>query len=74
VVGRDANGRVLRTVEADHLEISVLADGGVRLRFTDGHLLVGDRRAPFFDGAYTLALGGSAEPWRNAGLSCVKLP
>ncbi|MCE9637242.1 MAG: hypothetical protein K8T90_16170 [Planctomycetes bacterium] len=73
VTGRDESGRTLRTVEAARLEISVAADGAVRLRFVDGFLIVGGRKAPFFDGAYTLSLEGSAKVWRESGLTCLRI-
>lgn len=74
VVGRDATGRTLRTVEAPSATISVAADGAVQWRFTDGHLVIGGRRAPFFDGVYTISLEGRFAAWRDSGLTCIRLP
>ena len=73
MVGRDDSGTVVRTVEGGRAEIRVTPEDGVRLRFVDGHLLVGGRRSPFFDGAYSLVLEGPSEPWRTSGLPCVRL-
>lgn len=73
VTGRDTAGRTLRTVEAARAEISVAAEGAVRLRFTDGHLRIAGRTAPFFEGSYTIVLDGSADAWRRSGLTCVRL-
>lgn len=73
VVGRDESGRVLRTIEAPRAEISVEPSGAVRWRFAEGHLVVGGRRAPFFDGTYTLTLESRFESWRDSGLTCVRL-
>lgn len=72
IVGRDDGGRTLRTVSARRAEITVGAEGGVRMRFVDGRIEVGERSVPFFDGAYTIALEGTAEPWRKSGLTCVR--
>lgn len=72
VVGKDADGNALRTVEAGRAEITVAEGGGIRFRFTEGRLLIAGRTAPFFDGAYTIALDGAAQPWRDSGLSCVR--
>jgi hypothetical protein len=72
IVGRDAGGRPLRTVEARRAQITVSPQGGIRFRFDDGHLVVAGRKAPFFDGSYTLALDGEPGPWRAAGLTCVR--
>ena len=74
VVGRDTDGEVLRTIEASRAEIVVAASGAVRWRFRDGHLVVGERRAPFFDGSYALSLESRFEAWRDSGLTCVRLP
>jgi hypothetical protein len=61
-------------VQARRLEISVFPEGGVRMRFVEGRLVLGDRAVPFLDGAYTIALEGAADPWRQSGLSCLRFP
>ena len=72
VVGRDESGRTLRTIEAPSGEIRVGEDGTVRLLFRDGQLVVGGRRAPFFDGAYSVRLTSTAAAWKASGLTCVR--
>lgn len=73
VVGRDSSGTVFRAAEAKRAEITVESSGKVRIRLSDGHLLLSGRRAPFFDGAYSIPLDTPAGPWRQSGLSCIRL-
>jgi cytoskeletal protein RodZ len=73
VVGSDAGGEVLRSIEARRADVTVdPATSSVVLRFLDGHLEVGRLRAPFFDGTYGLVLQGDAARWRASGLATVK--
>jgi hypothetical protein len=70
VVGADADGTVLRSIQAKRAEISVdPATASVVLRFFDGKLIVGGKQAPFFDGTYGLVVRGDAAKWKASGLA-----
>lgn len=73
VTGRDSDGLAIRSIEAPLAEVSV--DRRKRralLRFSDGHLIVGKTRAPFFEGSYGLLIDVEPEAWRRSGLTVVR--
>ena len=73
VVGADAQGAVVRTIQAGRAEIVVDSiSRSVVLRFYDGKLLIGGKQAPFFDGTYGLVVRGEPAKWKAAALSFVK--
>jgi len=73
ISGVDSRGRVVRTLEAPTATVKVRADeGDVLVDMRDGHLLLAGRRAPFFDGRYTLVVASDTGAWRTSGLTCVK--
>ena len=46
-------------------------EGDVLVDMRDGFLLLAGRRAPFFDGRYTLVVASDTGAWRTSGLTCV---
>ncbi len=69
----DAGGRLVKTLEADSLEIRLHPTGTVELLLRDGAILEGGRRLPFYEDRYRLYLPGQdLEAWRAAGAPYVE--
>jgi hypothetical protein len=70
--GVDANGRTIRTLEAQTATVVVREESDdVLVDLRDGHLLLAGRKAPFFDGRYAIVVASEPEAWRISGLTCI---